>query len=350
MEKIIEVSCLKKYFKVHHRADTGVLSALSSMFKREFKTVRAVDNISFSVKQGSIHALIGPNGSGKSTTIKILSGILYPSGGNVKVMDYIPWKQRQEYVRKIGVLFGQKSQLGWELPALDTYKVNRTIYKIPLKKFNDNLESLISQLQIENIVTKPVRNLSLGERMRCEIACLLLHMPDLVFLDEPTIGLDLIAKDIFRNLIKNLNRERGTTFILTTHDLNEVENLCDSATVINLGQIVFDDRLEKLKELFQNKKIIEIAFSSPLPDAVIKKMQIEMRGPLFGRIQIDLRKTNMQTEIIRIFSQLPVCDLNIQTVNIESVIRLLYQKPWKETAALPALKHNGELLIGKGHR
>jgi ABC-2 type transport system ATP-binding protein len=326
MEKIIDIQRLRKSFKVHSRESSGFLSAIKSLVNRKFKIVHAVDDITFNVNRGSIHGLIGPNGSGKSTTIKILSGILYPTAGVVNVMGYVPWKQRREYVKRIGVFFGQKSQLGWEIPAIDTYRIHKEIYKIPTREYRNNLEFLIHGFEIEEIVKKPVRTLSLGEKMRCEIVCILLHSPDLVFLDEPTIGLDIIAKDIFRKLIKKLNKEKGTTFVLTTHDLTEVENLCDTATVINHGNIVFSNRLEKLKTQFTDKKIIEVTFSQPLPDSIIKELNIEMRSPLFGRISLDVGNTNFQQTIQKLLSSLPIQDLNIQTIDIESVIKLLYQR------------------------
>ena len=198
MENIIEVKDLKKIFSIHYRDKASLLIAFKSLFKRQMKTIIAIDKITFTIKKGDIHALIGPNGAGKSTIIKILSGILFPTEGIVSVMGLTPWENREKYVKNIGVHFGQKTQLTWELPALDTFAMNKMLYKIPDKKYKKNLDYLITIFGIEELVQKPVRNLSLGERMKCELVSTLLHEPQLVFLDEPTIGLDIVSKNIIR--------------------------------------------------------------------------------------------------------------------------------------------------------
>ena len=325
MENIIEVNGLKKNFSVHLREKDSMLAALKSLFKRKKKTIVAVDNISLSIKKNDIHALIGPNGAGKSTIIKILSGILFPTAGTVISMGLTPWENREKYVKNIGVHFGQKSQLTWELPALDTYAINKKLYKIPDKKYRLNLDYLISTFGIEELVQKPVRNLSLGERMKCEFVCTLLHEPELVFLDEPTIGLDAISKNIIRKLIKKVNKEKGTTFIITTHDLNEIENLCSMITIINHGKIVFDDTIENLKTFFSNKKIIDIRFSRQLSLDEKNKFNMHMNDPFLGRIELDTTNSDFQSNIFKIFSSLPVQDMNINTVDIESVIKKIYE-------------------------
>jgi ABC-2 type transport system ATP-binding protein len=251
---IIRVSGLKKVFKVNQREKAGLLASLSTIFKREYKYVHAVDGIDFQVNQGEIRGLIGPNGAGKSTTIKMLCGILFPSEGEVQVMGYTPWLERAEYVRHIGAVFGQKSQLIWELPAIDTFSFNKEMYHIPEKKFRENVEYFKALLNIGDVIKKPVRQLSLGERMKCELVCAMLHEPQLVYLDEPTIGLDIISKEIIRNFIKKANQDKKVTFIITTHDLDDIANLCESITIINYGKIVFNDSLEKLSTFFSNKK------------------------------------------------------------------------------------------------
>ena len=323
-EYIIDVEGLKKDFKVHKRDKSGLMSSLKSLFSRDYKLVKAVDNLDLKIPQGEIRGLIGPNGAGKSTTIKILSGILYPTEGNVNVMGYTPWTQREEYVKKIGVVFGQKSQLVWDLPAIDTFALNKQMYSIPHKTFENNINYFKELLNIGDVITKPVRQLSLGERMKCEFVCALLHEPPLVYLDEPTIGLDIISKEAIRSFIKMVNKEKGTTFIVTTHDLSDIEDLCENVSIINNGTIVFNNSIEKLKTYFSDKKIIEIKFSRLIEQSLLEDFKVTSSGPYFANIEIETVNTNLQDEISKIFKQLPVQDININNINIEEVIKHIY--------------------------
>ncbi len=323
-EYIIDVEGLKKDFKVHKRDKSGLLSSLKSLFSRDYNLVNAVDNLDLKIRQGEIRGLIGPNGAGKSTTIKILSGILYPTEGNVNVMGYTPWTQREEYVKKIGVVFGQKSQLVWDLPAIDTFALNKQMYSIPDKTFNNNIKYFKELLNIEDVITKPVRQLSLGERMKCEFVCALLHEPPLVYLDEPTIGLDIISKEAIRSFIKMVNKEKGITFIVTTHDLSDIEDLCENVSIINNGTIVFNNSIEKLKTYFSDKKIIEVKFSRQIEQPFLEGFKVTSSGPYFANIEIETVNTNLQDEIFKIFKQLPVQDININNINIEEVIKHIY--------------------------
>ncbi|HEX3048437.1 MAG TPA: ATP-binding cassette domain-containing protein [Bacillota bacterium] len=326
MDNIISVKGLTKIFRVHYRDREGILGAFQSLFKRKYRPVVAVDHIDFNVEKGEIHALLGPNGAGKSTVIKMLSGILYPTKGEILAMGFSPWKERAEYVRNIGVLFGQKSQLTWELPAIDSYLIIQAIYKIPQQKFKDNLNYLVDLFQLGDIIKKPVRTLSLGEKMKCEFVCTLLHGPQLVFLDEPTIGMDVIAKDIVRDHIKRLNRDLGVTFILTSHDLGEITDLCKKITIINFGKIVFDDTLENLRNYYSSKKMIDIKFYRELTQPDLNQFQLKMTSPLTGTMEIDNQKNTLHSEITRILNSLPVQDLNIYENSVESVIKSIYQE------------------------
>ncbi|MCL6588566.1 MAG: ATP-binding cassette domain-containing protein [Firmicutes bacterium] len=325
MEDIITVKGLTKLFTVHYRDREGLWAAFLSLFQRKFRVILALDNIDLNIKTGEIHALLGPNGAGKSTAIKILSGILHPTAGEVSAMGYVPWKERGEYVRNIGVMFGQKGQITWELPAIDYYQILKEIYKIPRQKFKRNLDYLVDLFQIGAAVQKPIRNLSLGERMRCEFVCALLHEPKLVFLDEPTIGMDLIAKDIVRDYIKRLNRELGTTIILTSHDLGEITGLCKKITIINYGRIVFDGAIDTLRARFSNKKVLEFKFNQALARQDIGKYKIQMTGPATGIVTIANHNGQLPSEIIEIMNNLPVRDLNIYEESIESIIKSIYQ-------------------------
>ncbi len=323
-EFIIDVKGLKKDFKVHKRDKSGFLSSFLSLFSRDYKLVTAVNNLDLKIRQGEIRGLIGPNGAGKSTTIKILSGILYPTEGSVNVMGYTPWTQREEYVKKIGVVFGQKSQLVWDLPAIDTFALNKQMYSIPDKTFDNNIQYFKELLNIEDVITKPVRQLSLGERMKCEFVCALLHEPPLVYLDEPTIGLDIISKEAIRSFIKMVNKEKGTTFIVTTHDLSDIEDLCENVSIINNGTIVFNNSIEKLKTYFSDKKIIEVKFSRQINESLLEGFKVTSSGPFFVNIEIETINNSLQEEISKIFKELPVQDINVNNINIEEVIKHIY--------------------------
>lgn len=326
MEHIISVKDLRKTFKVYKK-EKGFIKSVRSLFKRKHHIVNAVNKIDFTIKKGEIRALIGPNGAGKSTTIKMLSGILYPDTGEVEVMGLNPWKQRKEYVRNIGVVFGQKSQLIMDLPAIDTYLINREMYKIPRKQFTENLEYFKKILGISEIIQKPVRQLSLGEKMKCELVCAFLHDPKLVYLDEPTIGLDIISKDIIRDFIKEVNRDKQTTFIITTHDMDDIENLCNNITVINHGSIVYDNSISNLKSFYTQKKMINFNFIKPINRSVLDEYTIIDFKPLSATVEIDLAGKDFEKEIQKLFSLLPVQDMNIHGVDITTLIKQIYKEP-----------------------
>jgi ABC-2 type transport system ATP-binding protein len=323
-ESIIKVSGLRKEFKVHQRKD-GLLSSVRSLFHREYKSIFAIDNVDLDVKKGEIRGLIGPNGAGKSTTIKVLSGILHPSEGSVNVMGYIPWKQREAYVRNIGVVFGQKSQLWWDLPPLDTFALNKEMYGIPEKTYRNNIDYFVELLNIQEVVTKPVRQLSLGERMKCELVSALLHEPPLIFLDEPTIGLDIISKDTIRTFIKQLNKDKQTTFIITTHDMEDLENICDNVTIINKGNVVYNDALKKLSSLYSGKKIVDLTFSEPIKREQLNDFIVLEFKHLTASIEVNLSDSDIKSEIFRIMTALPtVHDINMNNISIESIIKEIY--------------------------
>ncbi|NLW46101.1 MAG: ATP-binding cassette domain-containing protein [Firmicutes bacterium] len=326
-ENIIVVNDLKKIFRVHEKNGTGLGASLQLLFNRKYKYITAVNGINLKIKKGEIRGLIGPNGAGKSTIIKVISGILFPTGGTVEAMGYVPWLQRKEYVKNIGVVLGQKTQLLWDLPATDTFSLHKEIYKIPEQKYKANLDYFQNVLQIEAVIKKPVRTLSLGERMKCELVCALLHEPELVYLDEPTIGLDLFAKEAFRHYIKKINRERGTTFILTTHDLDEIENLSDNITIINHGAIIYDGSVDKLFAVFANRKTIEVKFLSRLNHDVLNGFKVVEFDSISAKIEVDLGECNIQDEVYKILKTLPVRDINIESICIEEVIKQIYNDP-----------------------
>ncbi len=323
-DNIIEVSHLCRTFKVPKRDKTGVLSSVKSLFHREYVMVNAVSEVSFSVKKGEIRGLIGPNGAGKSTTIKILSGILYPSSGEVSVMGYKPWLERKEYVKHIGVLFGQRSQLEWDLPPIDSFYLRKKLYDIPDEVYKRNIDYFRDLLDLGGIITKPVRQLSLGERMKCEFVCAVLHEPPLVFLDEPTIGLDVVSKETVRNFISSINRDKGTTFILTTHDLSDIENLCENITVINNGTIVFDNGIDKLKEYLPARRVIKVQFDEPVDHDAVAPFHPISFDRVKAEFEVDMQNGDVKTAVCNILQSLPVADVSIEGANIEEVIRHIY--------------------------
>lgn len=323
-EYIIEIKKLNKSFKVQQREKAGLLPAFLSVFKRNFKTVNAVTDLDLSIMKGEIRGLIGPNGAGKSTTIKILSGILYPDSGEVRVMEYTPWKKREQLVKQIGVVLGQKSQLIWDLPAIDTFHLHKKMYQIPDDIYSENINFFSELLDMSELIKKPVRQLSLGERMKCEFICALLHEPPLVFLDEPTIGLDVFSREAIRLFIKNVNKDKGTTFIVTTHDLDDIENLCDNVSIINRGAIVFDDKLSKLKTYFTGRKIIELQFSENISKSALDGFRIIEFSDLTARLEIDTENSKLDKIVSELFGKLPVQDININNISIEEVIKHIY--------------------------
>ncbi len=323
-ELIIDAKNLKRTFKVSQREKTGLFSSLKSLIIRKYVYVEAVSGINIQIAKGEIRGLIGPNGAGKSTTIKILSGVLHPSSGLVKVMGFTPWLEREEYVRHIGVVFGQKSQLWWDLPPIDTFSLNRKMYRIPDRVFRENLEYFKEILDIGNVITRPTRQLSLGERMKCELVCAMLHDPPLVFLDEPTIGLDVLSKDAIRRFIKQTNQKKRTTFILTTHDLADIEDLCENVTVINKGGIIYNGTLHNMKSFVSNKKTVEIKFAKPVTMEMLAGFKLISFNPLDVTVEIKPENGSIQSKLNQLISSLPVRDININDISIEEVIKQIY--------------------------
>lgn len=320
----ITVTGLKKVFKVPKKKHPGLLASVKSLFDREFSYINAVDGIDLKIAEGEIRGLIGPNGAGKSTTIKILSGVLYPSEGSVDVMGYTPWLQRHKYVKQIGVVLGQKTQLWWDLPAIDTFRLHKVMYSIDEKNFNENIAYFSEVLNIGDVINRPVRQLSLGERMKCELVCALLHEPKLIYLDEPTIGLDLLSKEAVRTFIKKVNQDKKTTFILTTHDLEDIENLCGNVTIINKGKVAYDDSIGNLRTFFSNKKLIEVKFAKAVAKDELSHYNVRMLSPFAAKMEIDINERSLQTEVYNIFNTLPVHDINISSIDIEEVIKKVY--------------------------
>ena len=325
MNKIVEVKNISKQFKVTKRENGNILNALKSMYSKEYDIIDAVKNVDFAIEQGEIRGLIGPNGAGKSTTIKMMCGILYPTEGEVIALGYNTWKSRKEFVKNIGAVFGQKTQLWWDLPAIDTFCLNKNMYDISSKKFNDNLSYYVDLFKAESIISHPVRQLSLGERMKCELINSLIHNPQIVFLDEPTIGLDIVSKEIIKETIKRVNTEKNTTFILTTHDLLDVEDLCENVTIINNGQKVYDDKVASLRNYYCMQKNIEVCIRKKEDINYLKDFNIIKKEECLISILIqsdeELKKFLNLTSTVNIFS-----DINIKNIGIDEIIKEIYLK------------------------
>lgn len=318
----IEVKHISKTFKVSKR-NSGIKSALKSFFKREYVTVNAVNDISFSIEKGEIVGYIGPNGAGKSTTIKMLSGILYPTEGTIKVNKLNPIDDRKKYVSSIGVVFGQRSQLEWSIPAEDSFDLLRDIYKLDKNEYLNTKEHLTTMLKITEIMKKPVRSLSLGERMRCEIAAALLHKPSILFLDEPTIGLDAVSKKIVRDFIKKINKERQVTVILTTHDMSDIEALAKRIILIGKGKILYDGSLNELKKKYGSYK--EILINTKEKIQVKKKGIISQTKEENGfRLLFDSNIISVSNIINYLSNKIDIQDIEINNESIDNVILKLY--------------------------
>jgi ABC-2 type transport system ATP-binding protein len=319
----IVVKNLAKTFHSYTRGHT-FRDAVASLFRRKKLAVEALKGITFSVGQGELTGFLGPNGAGKSTTLKILTGVLFPSAGEASVLGYVPWKQRKKYVSNIGAVFGQKSQLIWDIPPLDSFHLNRAIYDIEAKRFNANLGAMTEMLSVGELIRKPTRELSLGERMKCEFIMAMLHDPKIVFLDEPTIGLDVLAKDKIREFILETNR-KGVTFILTTHDLDDVEHLARRVIVINHGEIVFDGSMEALKSHMGDRKVIHVTVQKSLaglerPGILVTNKISEFEAEL----ELDMGQIRLNEFIEDMNHRSVIMDLSVQQLPIERIIKELY--------------------------
>jgi len=322
---MIEVKNLSKTYHIFERGHT-MREVLKTLVHRPMKEICAVDHISFTIEQGEMVAFLGPNGAGKSTTLKMLTGVLHPTSGEVRSLGLIPWKQRREYVRRVGAVFGQKSQLIWDIPPSDAFYMNKAIYGVSDKEYKETLDELVELLQVGDVMRKPTRQLSLGERMKCEFIMAMLHRPELVFLDEPTIGLDMIAKENIRSFIRSMNK-RKVTFILTTHDLEDVELLAERVMVINHGQIVVDDSLSGLRNRLGSKKSVRLTTEQAVPDSLPSGLKLlERVSPLEVELEIDTAVLALKPFISMFNETYGIIDMAIEALPIEAVMRQLYEK------------------------
>jgi ABC-2 type transport system ATP-binding protein len=322
---VIEVEALHKHYRVprHHR---GFRGALRNLVEARYDVVRAVDGISFRVEAGEFVGFVGPNGAGKSTTLKMLTGVLEPTAGRVVVDGLVPRRDRIAYTTRIGVVFGQRTQLWWDLPVIESYELLRRIYGVEDVAYRRQLGRLCGLLEIAPLLDTPVRKLSLGQRMRCELAAALLHEPRLLFLDEPTIGLDVVAKEAIRAFLASENREQGMTILLTTHDLPDVERLCPRMLLIDKGRVVYDGALEAVRRRFGSERVLRVDFEGPaprdLPDGVVE----EDRGPERLVLRFDRSRIGSGRLIEWLTERTPIADLSLAEPPIERVVAEIYRR------------------------
>ncbi len=328
---IIETHELRKVFRAVRRRP-GALGALATLFSRDYVERVAVEGMSLSLEAGELVGYIGPNGAGKSTTIKMLTGILVPTSGEARVAGLVPYRERKRNARNIGVVFGQRSQLYWDLPLVESFELLRAIYNVPRDRYRQNLAAFTEMLEMGDFLSTPVRQLSLGQRMRGDFAASLLHDPKIVYLDEPTIGLDVVAKESIRQFIAQLNAERGTTVILTTHDLADVERLCRRIVMIDHGRLVYDGEIERLKEQYGTHRTLVVQLTEP-QDVAIEGAEFVSREANLVRLRFDRRAISADQLIRRVTEKYCVTDVSIEEPELESIIRRIYLEGYAQPAA-----------------
>jgi ABC-2 type transport system ATP-binding protein len=322
----IYVNNLQKIYKPKRKA-AGLGASVKALFKPQYSIVEAVRNLSFEMNAGEVLGFIGPNGAGKSTTIKILTGILNPSGGDAKVLGFIPWKERQKLAYHIGTVFGQRPQLWYHLPAIDTFTLFGKIYEMDDLVVKKRIDFLSEAFDLGDIIETPVRKLSLGQRMRCEVAASLLHKPKLLLLDEPSIGLDVVAKQLLRDNIRQMNKLENVGVLLTSHDAGDLEALCHRVIIINHGQIVYQDKVSTLKRKFLTHKLVEVRYADELPQNFsLEGMETLKVGRYGVKLKFDTKTTPAEAVLTRLSSAGTLVDITISDPPLEEVIGLIYEQ------------------------
>ena len=318
---VIKTNNLSKQFRVYEKP-AGLVNSIKSLFNNKFKDIHAVEDINLEIHEGEIVGFLGPNGAGKTTTLKMLSGLLFPTNGNATVLGYVPWERPVEFRKAFSLVMGQKSQLWWDLPASDSFELHKEIYKIDPVKFKKNVGELTEIFQVANLLNKPVRELSLGERMKLELIASLLHDPKLLLLDEPTIGLDVVAQSAMHRCLYEFNQTRKITILLTSHYMRDVETLCSRILVISGGKMVYDGQLQGLKDEFGKEKLIKIQFKNLVPDQVFNKFeQLEITG---GILRLRVSKNDVPSVLAVVSQCEEVLDISIEDPPIEEVIEKLF--------------------------
>jgi len=328
MDRAIIVERLVKDFEVTQK-EPGLAGSLKSLINPQKSMVHALKGISFSIQPGELVGFIGPNGAGKTTTLKTLSGLLYPTAGFISVISHDPWDRKPEFLKKIALIMGQKNQLWWDLPAIETFELNRVIYEIPQKKYEENLKELVDLLEVDRLLNTQVRKLSLGQRMRMELVAALLHKPKVLFLDEPTIGLDVVAQQKMRDFIFEYNRKNKATILLTSHNMDDLIDLARRVIVIDEGKILFDGVLEELVKKFATEKLIKATLSN---EKDLKKLEDigKVKRIAFPQVVLSVERNVTAVAASELLQNFPVSDLTIEEVPIEEVIRRVFKGELKE--------------------
>jgi ABC-2 type transport system ATP-binding protein len=319
----ISVENLSKTYRVAAR-DPGIAGAFRGLFRRRHKEIVALDAVSFALEKGELLGFIGPNGAGKSTTIKILSGILRPTSGHCEVGGLVPWRQRIAHVARIGVVFGQRTQLWWDLPVIESFELLRDIYRVDARAFAVTLARLVEMLKISPLLDTPLRQLSLGQRMRCEIAAALLHTPQILFLDEPTIGLDAVSKLALRDFVKDLNRSQGVTVLLTTHDMHDIEALARRVIIIGNGRLLRDSSFESMRGAVLGERRLIVDFAGDVGDVAVEGATVRARDGRTVELAFDPARTATHVLIARVAAAHEVADIRVEDPKIEEVIARFY--------------------------
>jgi len=321
---LIEVENISKEYKISKRAK-GFVGTIANLFIPKYEIKEAVKNINFSIEKGEMVGFIGPNGAGKSTTVKMLTGILYPTSGEITVGDTVPYKNRKEYVRKIGVVFGQKSQLWWDLPVIESYEMLKYIYKIPESKYKKKIDMVNDMLGIHEFIEQPVRQLSLGQRVKSDIGAALLHEPEILFLDEPTIGLDVVAKENIRNFLNEINKQTKVTMVFTTHDMQDIEKTCNRMIIIDKGEKIYDGHVNEIKNQYGKERELEVEFTKDYKEICIPNTVTTYVNPNVRKFKFNKENVQVQHLISKLAENYEIKDLTINEPEIESIIREIYK-------------------------
>ncbi len=320
---IIEVDGLTKTYQVAQKKE-GVLGALRGLYRREYREVHAVERIHFRIEPGEMVAFLGPNGAGKTTTLKMLSGLIYPTAGQARVLGYVPWERADVFRRQFALVMGQKNQLWWDLPAADSFQLLREIYAIPPAEFKSTLDELTGLLGVEKLTRQAVRELSLGERMKMELIAALLHRPRLLLLDEPTIGLDVVAQGMIQKCLRDYHARRGVTTLLTSHYMRDVEALCDRVIVINHGHLVYDGPLSRIVERFSETKLIRLQFEAEAPDDLGRFGEVVRRDGPFAEVKVG--RSQVAAVLAAVLDRHSVADVSVEEPPLEEVIARVFEE------------------------
>lgn len=325
MQKTISVENLTKEFKTPQKKE-GIVGSLSSIFNKQYTTYKAVDDVSFSIGNGELVGMLGSNGAGKTTTLKILSGLLHPTSGSVSVLGYTPWERNNDFRRRFSIVMGQRNQLWWDLPAMDSYLLHKEIYRIPSDRYHQLIKQLSERLDITSKLSIQLRRLSLGERMKCELIGALLHEPEVVYLDEPTIGLDVVAQHSLREFVKEYNKEHNSTIILTSHYMEDIVSLCKRVIILDNGKIFYDGSLEKLSASVGSDKILTLHFKEAISQEIENTL-----SPMFQKVsdtslKARITKQEAPSLVSNVLQSYPIDDITLEEVPIEEIIRDIFQK------------------------